>query len=69
MSLTTEYCAKCGIPVFETVNGSSGRKIFRSFGTRTVKGVELYFCYDCYEKTRVETPSKEETNDKQGEVH
>jgi len=64
MSLTTEYCDKCGIPVFETVNGSSGRKIFRSFATRTIDGVPHYFCYNCYTGLCVETPNKEENDDK-----
>lgn len=62
MSLTTEYCAKCGVPIFETVNGSSGRKIFRSFATKTIDGVEVNFCYNCY-KTLNNKFEEEKTDD------
>lgn len=50
MSLTTECCEVCGIKLFEQVDGNSGRKIFRSFGTKCVDGKELHFCMNCYDK-------------------
>jgi len=48
--LRTEGCAKCGVPLFETIDGSNYRKIFRSFATKSVNDVELHFCIDCYKQ-------------------
>ena len=67
MNLTTECCAKCGIELFESVAGSSGRKIFRSFGTRTINGVEIHFCMNCY-KGLNDISDKENANDEQREI-
>lgn len=50
MDLRTECCAKCGIDLFETTDGSNNRKIFRSFATKFVDGIELHFCINCYNK-------------------
>ena len=66
MCLVTESCAKCGIDLYEENEGSKGRKIFRSFGTKTVNGVELHFCYPCYNKLN-DKFMEEESNDKQRE--
>lgn len=50
MSLKTEYCAGCHLPLFEQVDGNSGRKIFRSFATKVIDGEEKYFCIKCHER-------------------
>jgi len=61
MILTTENCIKCGIPLYESVSGSVGRKIFRSFGTKTIDGKEVHYCMDCYKK--LNTKYMEENED------
>lgn len=45
-----ESCHKCGIDLYEEDESTKKRKIFRSFGTRTIKVVEVHFCYPCYQK-------------------
>lgn len=63
MSLTTEYCAKCNVALYEEDPSSKGRKIFRSFGTKTVNGTELHFCYACYKSLNVKFSEGENSND------
>ena len=67
MNLTTECCTKCGVPLFEENGASKGRKIFRSFGTKTIEGKELYFCYACYEHLNDKFFEGEKANDEQRE--
>ena len=42
-----ECCVKCNTPLYETVG--SNRKIFRSFATKNVNGVDIHLCIRCYE--------------------
>lgn len=67
MSLTTEYCAKCGVALYEEDPGSRGRKIFRSFGTKIVNGTELHFCYACHSGLNVKFSEGENSNDSKRE--
>lgn len=60
MSLTTECCCICGVKLFEQVNGSEGRKIFRSFGTKFQDGTELHYCLPCYNASNKKIFTEEE---------
>ena len=62
MILTTENCIKCGIPLYESVSGSVGRKIFRSFGTKTIDGKEVHYCMDCYKKLNAKYTEEDEND-------
>lgn len=48
MNQITEYCAKCGIKLFEQSEGMN-RKIFRSFYTKEKDGSKYYLCINCAE--------------------
>lgn len=59
--MQTEYCKKCGIKLFEHIEGTySGRHIFRSFATRKENGVEYYLCINCHENKNLETFKEKE---------